>query len=60
MNIPNHLAIILDGNHRWARAHGLSAFKGHAEGMENCKRLLGWCKELGIKEYNNREKRFGK
>ncbi|MBI4149835.1 di-trans,poly-cis-decaprenylcistransferase [Candidatus Woesearchaeota archaeon] len=49
MNIPQHIGIILDGNRRWAKAQGLPAFKGHQEGAENCKRLLGWCKELGIK-----------
>jgi tritrans,polycis-undecaprenyl-diphosphate synthase [geranylgeranyl-diphosphate specific] len=50
MNVPKHIAIILDGNRRWAKARGLPAFKGHDEGAENVKRLLGWCKDLGIKE----------
>lgn len=50
MAVPHHLGIILDGNRRWAKARGLPAFKGHAEGAENCKRLIGWCKEVGIKE----------
>jgi tritrans,polycis-undecaprenyl-diphosphate synthase [geranylgeranyl-diphosphate specific] len=50
MKVPKHIAIILDGNRRWAKARGLPAFKGHEEGAENVKRLLGWCKDLGIKE----------
>lgn len=45
-----HVAIILDGNRRYAKARGLPAWKGHEEGAKNVDRLMNWCKELGIKE----------
>jgi undecaprenyl diphosphate synthase len=45
-----HVAIILDGNRRYAKARGLPAWKGHEEGAKNVDRLMDWCKELGIKE----------
>jgi tritrans,polycis-undecaprenyl-diphosphate synthase [geranylgeranyl-diphosphate specific] len=46
----NHLAIILDGNRRYAKSKGLLNFKGHGYGAENVNNLLDWCLELGIKE----------
>jgi len=46
----NHLAIILDGNRRYARKKGLFAWKGHSYGAENVSKMLDWCKEFGIKE----------
>ena len=49
MNVPRHLAIIPDGNRRWAKARGLPAFKGHEAGLKKFKEILEWCKELGIK-----------
>jgi undecaprenyl diphosphate synthase len=45
-----HVAIILDGNRRYAKARGLPAWKGHEEGAKNVDRLMNWCQELGIKE----------
>ena len=33
-NIPEHIAIIMDGNGRWAKAKGLTRLKGHAEGIK--------------------------
>lgn len=32
---PNHVAIILDGNRRWAREHGVTGLQGHKAGFEN-------------------------
>ena len=35
INIPNHVAIILDGNGRWAKNRGFSRTEGHKEGVKN-------------------------
>ncbi len=48
--VPSHLAIILDGNRRYAKHHGLHQWEGHIAGYSNLKRVLTWCLELGIKE----------
>ncbi|MGQ9849066.1 MAG: polyprenyl diphosphate synthase [Aggregatilineaceae bacterium] len=47
--IPYHLAIIMDGNGRWAKAHGLPRLAGHRAGVENLRRILRACSEFGIK-----------
>jgi len=49
-NKLKHLAIILDGNRRFAKVRGLPPWKGHEYGAEKVEKLLGWCKEFGIKE----------
>jgi len=49
-NVPKHIAIILDGNRRYARKLGIAKFKGHEKGFNKIKELLEWCMELGIKE----------
>jgi undecaprenyl diphosphate synthase len=46
--MPNHLAIILDGNRRWARAHRLPAWMGHRYGAQTFDKFLNWCLELNI------------
>jgi tritrans,polycis-undecaprenyl-diphosphate synthase [geranylgeranyl-diphosphate specific] len=46
--VPNHLAIIMDGNRRFAAAHGLDVSKGHAKGRDTAELLLDWCLEVGI------------
>lgn len=48
-NIPAHVAIILDGNGRWARARGLPRNAGHRAGVENLRPVLEACGEFGIK-----------
>lgn len=48
--VPRHVAIILDGNRRFARKLGLKAWTGHEFGIKNLEELLDWCLELGIKE----------
>ncbi len=45
-----HVAIILDGNRRWAKAKGMPAFFGHRAGLNKVKKLFDWILELGIKE----------
>ena len=47
--VPYHVAIIMDGNGRWAKERGLERWQGHREGIENVRRILKACKELGIK-----------
>jgi undecaprenyl diphosphate synthase len=47
--IPYHLAVIMDGNGRWAKARGLPRLAGHRAGVENLRRILNACGEFGIK-----------
>ncbi|MGB9635167.1 MAG: polyprenyl diphosphate synthase [Candidatus Micrarchaeia archaeon] len=47
--IPYHIAIIPDGNRRWARKHGVDILKGHEKGIEKIGDLLKWCKEKDIR-----------
>ncbi|MGA8276167.1 MAG: polyprenyl diphosphate synthase [Thermoplasmata archaeon] len=47
--VPNHLAIIMDGNRRYAGELGLPIKEGHAAGRDTLERLLDWCLELGIR-----------
>ena len=46
---PNHLAIILDGNRRYSKAHGLDIWAGHELGAKKVEEVLAYCWELGIK-----------
>lgn len=48
-NLPSHVAIIMDGNRRWARAKGLSDVKGHEAGAQNLQNIVEHCRDLGIK-----------
>ena len=48
MNVPKHIAIILDGNRRWARHRGLPTLLGHKEGVEAIKRVVRRASELNI------------
>jgi tritrans,polycis-undecaprenyl-diphosphate synthase [geranylgeranyl-diphosphate specific] len=47
--VPHHLAIIMDGNRRYADARGMPVKEGHAAGRDTLERLLDWCLELGIR-----------
>lgn len=47
--VPYHLAIIMDGNGRWAKSRGLPRLAGHRAGVENLRRILRACSEFGIK-----------
>lgn len=47
--VPYHLAIIMDGNGRWAKQRGLPRIAGHRAGVENLRRVLRACSEFGIK-----------
>jgi len=48
LQVPNHLGVILDGNRRWARLHGMQPWEGHKYGAQNLEKFLNWCLELGI------------
>ena len=47
--VPNHVAVIMDGNRRFATSLGLKPNAGHLIGRDKIKELLEWCFELGIK-----------
>ena len=47
--IPTHIAIIMDGNGRWARKKGLPRVAGHSKGVESVKDIVKACAELGVK-----------
>jgi len=46
--VPKHVAIIMDGNGRWAKARGLPRTEGHRQGKENLRRILEACVEFGV------------
>ncbi|MFH1306808.1 MAG: polyprenyl diphosphate synthase [Candidatus Micrarchaeota archaeon] len=46
---PSHIAIIPDGNRRWAKKHGLDVLRGHEKGIELMGEVLKWCREEKIK-----------
>ena len=48
-NLPQHIAIIMDGNRRWAKREGLDTPSGHKEGAENLKRIARYANKIGIK-----------
>lgn len=48
-NIPRHLAVIMDGNGRWAQKQGLLRVKGHESGVKAVQDTVEGCAELGVK-----------
>lgn len=49
VRVPKHVAIIMDGNGRWARRRSLPRVAGHRAGAENLRRIINACVEFGIK-----------
>lgn len=47
--VPQHVAIIMDGNGRWAKKRGLPRIKGHQEGAESVRAVLRACRKAGVK-----------
>ncbi|MEH1921371.1 isoprenyl transferase [Nostoc sp.] len=47
--IPQHIAVIMDGNGRWATSRGLPRIAGHRQGAKTLKELLRCCKDWGVK-----------
>jgi len=48
MPVPRHIAIIMDGNGRWAKKRGLPRTAGHAAGAESFRRTANYCRTLGV------------
>ena len=48
-NIPQHIAIIMDGNGRWAKQHGEDRIFGHHEGVNSVREIVEACGEIGVK-----------
>lgn len=49
-NLPKHVAIILDGNGRWAKKRGMPRTYGHEYGIKNLIKVVNDCKEIGVNE----------
>ncbi|MBR4261375.1 MAG: isoprenyl transferase [Clostridia bacterium] len=49
INVPQHIAIIMDGNRRWAKQHGIEAKEGHRAGAENLEEIAKFCNKIGVK-----------
>jgi undecaprenyl diphosphate synthase len=47
--IPRHIAIIMDGNGRWAKKRGMPRIAGHSEGVESVRDIVSACGELGVR-----------
>jgi len=45
---PKHIAIIMDGNGRWAQQQGLPRIEGHLRGVESVRRIMEACRDLGV------------
>jgi undecaprenyl diphosphate synthase len=50
MAVPKHIALIPDGNRRWAEARGKDPWEGHRIGIERFKEFLDWCYDSGAEE----------
>lgn len=48
-NIPNHIAIIMDGNGRWAKKRGLPRTFGHKEGAASLRKIITYAAKIGVK-----------
>jgi undecaprenyl diphosphate synthase len=50
MKVPRHIALIPDGNRRWAEEKGLKPWEGHAQGMDKFREFLDWCYDMGVEK----------
>ena len=50
--IPEHVAVIMDGNGRWAKKHGLPRTEGHRVGAGRVREIVEKCLELGVKYFS--------
>src|SRR5664280_1876229 len=48
-NLPRHIAIIMDGNGRWAKKHTIGRIRGHKKGAQAVRTTVRTCREIGIK-----------
>ena len=49
--VPQHIAIIMDGNGRWAQKRGLPRTAGHAAGCETFRKISNYCKKIGVRYF---------
>ena len=49
INIPSHIAIIMDGNGRWAKERGLNRTAGHEEGAKTVRKITSYCADIKVK-----------
>ena len=47
--LPNHIAIIMDGNGRWAERHALGRISGHRKGADSVRTVVTTCRRIGIR-----------
>ncbi len=47
--MPNHLAVIMDGNGRWATQRGMHRWEGHQKGAQVAENMVRWCNDRGVK-----------
>ncbi len=47
--LPEHIAIIMDGNGRWAKSRRLPRIAGHRAGVKTVDKIVAYCREIGIK-----------
>ena len=47
--VPQHIAMIMDGNGRWAKKHGKPRLAGHEAGSETVRRVMGYCRDAGVR-----------
>ena len=47
-NMPSHVAVIMDGNGRWAKKRGMPRTFGHKAGVESVRRLVKHCGDIGL------------
>uniref|UniRef100_G3MR62 Alkyl transferase n=1 Tax=Amblyomma maculatum TaxID=34609 RepID=G3MR62_AMBMU len=48
--VPSHIAVIMDGNRRFARKQNMQSVEGHVQGFDKLAEVLYWCSELGVSE----------
>ena len=48
-SMPKHIAIIMDGNRRWARKQGKNASYGHKEGAKTLEKIVRYANKIGLK-----------
>ncbi|HEY5139054.1 MAG TPA: undecaprenyl diphosphate synthase family protein, partial [Methylococcales bacterium] len=48
-SLPQHVAVIMDGNRRWAKKNNLSSGEGHKAGADNLEKIMNHCSDLGVK-----------
>jgi len=48
-NMPKHIALVIDGNRRWAENNGLTTREGHKAGAKNLENIAKFCNNIGIK-----------